>query len=382
MLKNLSASDDTRLLQRLLKQLKQGSDSFFYCDNAGTVARFLLALLAITPGTYFLSGDERLHQRPMRDLVDALLSMGFQLSPASEEVELPIQVTGTMPTRKMVSIRATKSSQFVSALMLMGLALPTGITVNLVGRITSRPYIEMTASVLRQAGVQVSLSPNGHIYAVESQPSAIAGKRVVTIENDWSAASYFYTMAALCPGVRIRLRSLSLDSCQGDRVVDELFSHLGVRSQQVRSPYRMAVRSLTLTAGTPPERQFTHNFIDCPDLMPTMAVACAVLGVDARLRGIKNLRMKESDRINALMSELRRMGCRVESSDDVMHLYPSELHPVDVVHTYGDHRIAMAFAPLLLRFPEMTFDHPEVVSKSFPDFWTQFQKVQSKVKPS
>ena len=374
-LKNLSSSDDTRLMQRLLRQLRQGTDTFYYCANAGTVARFLMALLSITPGTHLLSGDERLHQRPMRDLVAALRDLGLCVLVSSDEDELPIQIIGGLPQRKRVSVQASQSSQFASALMLLGLGMPSGITVNMVGRIASRPYVDMTAGVLRQAGAQVSLSPNGHTYMVGPRPQR-QGKTVVTIENDWSAASYFYTMAALCPGIRIRLRTLSLDSCQGDRVVNQLFAGLGVRSQQVRSPYRSAVRSLTLSAVAPPDKHFAYNFNDCPDLLPTLAVACAALGVDAHLRGIRNLRLKETDRVNAVAAELSRMGCRVEVNDDAMHLLPSELRPVEQVRTHGDHRMVMAFAPLQLRFPDLRFDHPEVVSKSFPDFWEQFQKVR------
>lgn len=375
-LRNLSLSDDTVLMRRLLRQLKGGGSSVFYCDNGGTVARFLLALLAISKGNFLLTGDARLRQRPIDDLVVSLRSMGFDITYAEQEGLLPVRVVGGEAQRKMVSIRASQSSQFVSALMLMGLALPSGISVTLVGRVASRPYIEMTAHVLRQAGVAVSISPNGHTYKVGSRQSEGGKQKTITIENDWTSASYFYAMAALAPGIRIRLRNLSLDSCQGDRCVADIFAALGVSTQTVRSPYRTASRSLVIVSSGKVESRLRYGFIDCPDLMPTVAVACAAMGIDAYLRGIRNLRLKESDRVSAIVEQLRQMGARIDLDDDVMHLFPSKLHPIDVVKTYGDHRIVMAFAPLLLLFPGMEIENPNLVSKSFPDFWTQFDQVR------
>ncbi|MBR1517488.1 MAG: 3-phosphoshikimate 1-carboxyvinyltransferase [Bacteroidales bacterium] len=374
-LKNQSISDDSALLRRLLQQLKNGTGSVFYCENAGTVARFLLALLCTQQGDYVLTGDERLFLRPIDDLVQALRSMGFSITYMERDGRLPVRIIGGAASRKMVSVHAEKSSQFASALMLMGLALPMGVSVSLVGRIASRPYIEMTVQVLRQAGVEVSTSTNGHSFIVAPCPPPTVQKRTITIENDWSAAAAFYAAAALLPGCRIRLRNLSLDSCQGDRVVADIFGHLGVTTQQVHSPYRRGVSSLRITSNGECERVVKHNFVDCPDLFPSVAVACAALGVEARLRGIRNLRLKESDRIEAVENELRRMGCNTEQTDDQFRIIPSTLQAVDTIHTYGDHRIAMAFAPLLLLFPDMIIEDPDVVSKSFPDFWQQFNPI-------
>ncbi|MBQ4377184.1 MAG: 3-phosphoshikimate 1-carboxyvinyltransferase [Bacteroidales bacterium] len=375
-LRNLSTSDDTVLLRRLLRQLRSGTSSVFYCDNAGTVARFLLAILAVSRGSFVLSGDDSLRQRPIADLVTALRSMGLKIEYTDDEERLPVQIDGCEPLRKMVSIRATQSSQFASALMLIGLSMPSGISVSLVGRIASRPYIDMTAHVIRQAGVEVSVSVNGHTYMVGSCGTTGAKQRTVVIENDWSSASYFYTMAALMPQLRIRLRNLSLDSCQGDKIVSAIFAQMGVATQSVRSPYRAATRSLVISSSGNCEKRLRQSFIDCPDLLPTVAVACAAKGIDAQLRGIRNLRLKESDRINAIVTELGRMGAKIDLSDDVMHIHPSTLHAVERISTYADHRIVMAFAPLLLIYPDMEIENPGLVSKSFPDFWNQFDQVR------
>ena len=374
-LKNLSASDDTKLMRSLLQQAQRGTSSVYYCNNAGTVARFMIAYLSLRQGVHIVTGDQRLCQRPIDDLVRALNSMGLNVTYTEQEGCLPVQIVGGEANRKMVSINASKSSQFASALMLMGLAMPTGITISLVGRIVSRPYIAMTAEVLRRAGVEVSLSPNGHTYMIGGCPPLMGQHGVVTIENDWSAASYFYAMSALLPGSRIRLRNLSLDSCQGDAVVSKIFEHLGVATQQVRSPYRKGSVSLRLTSNGKADKKLSYNFTDNPDLFPTVAVVCAAMGVDAQFRGIQNLRHKESDRIDAVCGELRRMGCRINVDESVMHLYPSQLVAVDEIHTHNDHRIAMAFAPLMLIFRDMKIGNVEVVNKSFPSFWEQFKAV-------
>ena len=210
----LSTSDDTRLMRRLLTQLEEGSSNLFYCDNAGSVARFLMPLLAITPGHFVLTGDARLQQRPMAPIIDALRQMGLRVECTGEEGFLPVHIQGGIPSKRTVSVDPLLSSQFVSALLLVAPRFPEGISLTMTQRPTSRPYIEMTCDALRQAGVEVRRSSNGRTYYVQPIPNkTVAG--TITIERDWSAASYFYTMALLRPNLRIRLLGLQLDSCQG-----------------------------------------------------------------------------------------------------------------------------------------------------------------------
>ncbi len=376
----LSTSGDTRLLRRLLAQLEEtaagerNESDLYYCDNAGSVARFMMPLLAITPGYHVLSGDERLRERPMAPIIDALRQMGLRVECTEKEGFLPVQIQGGVPVRRTVSVDPLLSSQFVSALLLVAPKLPEGISLTMTQRPTSRPYIEMTAEALRMAGVEVRRSSNGRTYYVQplqGKPKSTA----VTIERDWSSASYFYTMAMLRPGTRIRLLGLQLDSCQGDSAADGFFRQLGVASTEVRSPYRAAGRSITIQGGGETAKNIQFNCIDCPDLVPTFAVAAAAAGVRTILKGVGNIALKESDRMMAITTELRRMGGRVNSTGDELHILPAVLKPTEMVRTYGDHRMAMAFAPLKLRFPELKIENPAVVDKSFPEFWDEFEKV-------
>lgn len=370
----MSTSADTQLLRRLLTQLSTGQSDTYYCNNAGSVARFLMPLLAVTPGHHVLTGDARLCQRPMAPIIDALRQMGLRVECTGEEGFLPVHIQGGIPTRRTVSVDPLLSSQFVSALLLVAPSLPEGISLTMTQRPTSRPYIEMTADLLRQAGIETRRSSNGRTYYVtplQGRPPATA----VTIERDWSAASYFYTMALLRPNLRIRLLGLQFDSCQGDSAADSFFRQLGVVSTEVRSPYRASSRSITLQGGGECAKAVQFNCLDCPDLVPTFAVAAAAAGVRTILKGVSNISLKESDRMVAITDELRRMGGRVNSTDDEMHILPSPLSPVEPVRTYGDHRIAMAFAPLQLRFPDLVIEDPQVVDKSFPEFWDEFNKV-------
>lgn len=378
----LSTSGDTRLLRKLLTQIEEGGGSeVYYCNNAGSVARFLMPLLAITPGHHTLTGDDRLCQRPMAPLIEALRQMGLRVECTEKEGFLPLHIQGGIPTRRTVSVDPLLSSQFVSALLLIAPRMPEGISLTMTQRPTSRPYIEMTCDALRQAGIEVRRSSNGRTYYVqpiEHRPKAA----VVSVERDWSSASYFYTMALLRPDLRIRLLGLQLDSCQGDSATDAFFRFLGVRSTEVRSPYRSAARSITIQGPDSknyiPRAQF--NCLDCPDLVPTFAVAAAAAGVRTLLKGVSNIALKESDRMEAISTELQRMGGKVSCSADEMVILPSDLHPTEPVRTYNDHRIAMAFAPLRLRFPDLQIEHPEVVDKSFPEFWQQFDQVlQNKI---
>ena len=370
----LSTSGDTKLLRRLLTQLETHSSDVFYCENAGSVARFMMPLLAITSGSWLLTGDERLCQRPMAPLIDALRQMGLRVECTEKEGFLPVQIQGSVPTRRTVSVDPLLSSQFVSSLLLVAPRLPEGISLTMTQRPTSRPYIEMTTDALQQAGIEVRRSSNGRTYYVQpyiGKPKPAA----ITIERDWSSASYFYTMAMLRPELRIRLLGLQLDSCQGDSATDRFFCQLGVVSTEVRSPYRAAGRSITIQGGGERAKSVVFNCIDCPDLVPTFAVAAAASGQRAVLKGVSNIVLKESDRMVSITNELRRMGATVNATDDELHILPSVLKPKEMVRTYGDHRIAMAFAPLRLIYPDLKIEAPEVVGKSFPEFWEEFDKV-------
>lgn len=376
-LRNLSTADDTQRLQALLTQLKNGRSSHFYCHNAGTVARFMMALLALTPGEHTLSGDERLNERPMSPLIDCLRGLGCHIVCTGQEGFLPVTITGCTPDHKMAEIDPVTSSQFVSAMMLVGPLLPNGITLTLTGRASSRPYIEMTRTILNTAGIESSVSPNNRVYRVEPLPARLASKhKVIEIERDWTAASYIYAAAALVPGVRLRMQGLSLNTCQGDSVLAEIFTHFGVHTREVRSPYHPNSRSITIESDGAYDPVFEYNFLDYPDLVPAVAATCAALGIHANLKGAKNLRYKESDRLLALQTELKKMGGRMTFNNRLAVITPAELNPTEPVGDHGDHRIAMAFGILSLKYPNLTVENPDVVTKSFPKFWEQLKLIR------
>lgn len=382
-LRNLSPSDDTALLQTLLGQLKRGTTTSFMCGNAGAVARFMMAVLALTPGEWTLDGDERLRQRPMAPLIESLRSMGCPIQCLGNEGYLPVHLTGYMPKYKMTELDPSESSQYVSAMLLAGTLLPQGLTLTLTDRAASRPYIDMTLAVLENAGILTSVSANQRVYRVWPLTNTLRHKLAVDMERDWTSASYIYAAAALLPGLRMRMQGLSLStSCQGDRVTAEIFQHLGVITREVRSPYRKEVRSITVEGNGENESTLEYNFIDCPDLMPTVLVTCAALGVKARLKGVKNLRVKESDRIQALSEELGKMGCHITQTATEVRMSKTKLTPQGPVDVHGDHRIAMAFGVLTLRYPDLVIKNPECVSKSFPNFWEQLELIRQAAKPT
>lgn len=382
-LRNLSSSDDTALLQTLLGQLKRGTTTSFMCGNAGAVARFMMAVLALTPGEWTLDGDERLRQRPMAPLIESLRSMGCPIQCLGNEGYLPVHLTGYMPKYKMTELDPSESSQYVSAMLLAGTLLPQGLTLTLTDRAASRPYIDMTLAVLENAGIRTSVSANQRVYRVWPLTNTLRHKLAVDMERDWTSASYIYAAAALLPGLRMRMQGLSLStSCQGDRVTAEIFQHLGVITREVRSPYRKEVRSITVEGNGENESTLEYNFIDCPDLMPTVLVTCAALGVKARLKGVKNLRVKESDRIQALSEELGKMGCHITQTATEVRMSKTKLTPQGPVDVHGDHRIAMAFGVLTLRYPNLVIKNPECVSKSFPNFWEQLELIRQAAKPT
>lgn len=371
----LSQSADTRALMRILNQLRAGKETTFDCGDGATVARLLMAVLATHPGNCVLTGSERLCQRPMAPLIQSLIDLGGpQITCLRHPGCLPVRIEGAIPEKKLAVIDPSLSGQFVSALLIAGAAMPRGLHVRMVGKAPSRPYIEMTCKVLQQAGASNDYAPTHNTIRVEPFKHQYF-PHAITVERDWSAAAFFYMAALFLPHRRLRLLNLSLDSLQGDRVVADLFGLLGVKTKEVRSPFKNS-RSVTIEGCEVPQRRFKYDFTNAPDLVPALAVACAAMGVDAYFSGIRNLRVKESDRVMALTVELQKMQCQVECGLDKMHIIPSPLHPILPVKTYGDHRIAMAFGMLKLLFPEIVIENPNVVEKSFPDFWKQLSLIK------
>ncbi len=370
-IKNISTSNDTQQLGRLLHQLKASRRHNFDCRDAATVARFMLALLSITPGSHTLTGSEQLCKRPMGQLIDALRKAGCTIVCTGEEGFLPLKIEGAIPTSQRIVVDCSISSQFASALLLASATMPQGGMVELVGAPASEPYIEMTLRVMEQAKVQWCLKGNPPTYHVEH---SIPQCDVVSIEKDWSSASYFFEAVSLLPNVPVRLPGLARESLQGDKALRDIYAKLGLTVNQ-------GEQSVELKREKNMATSFEWDFVDNPDLVPAVAVTCAALGISARLNGVGNLRYKESNRLESISAGLKQLGRQVVVDDDTMVIPAGEpftresLSGVDVINVFDDHRIAMAFGVLRVINSDLKVDNPDVVAKSFPDFWKMLDRL-------
>ncbi|WP_454802100.1 3-phosphoshikimate 1-carboxyvinyltransferase [Mucilaginibacter phyllosphaerae] len=333
---------------------------------AGTAMRFLTAYYAIGDQEVILTGSERMKQRPIGILVDALRSLGAHISYEENEGYPPIKLKGSFEqqTRK-INIKGNISSQYITALLLIAARLPLGLELHIDGDLTSRPYVEMTLAMLKQAGIQHSWQDN--VIAIEKQDYA---ETSLWVEPDWSAASYWYAIAALSDDAELFLPGLTSYSLQGDSVITELMANFGITSQ-------FKDGGVDLTKEPKAIQRKIFDLKECPDLAQTVIVVCAALGHEASFTGLETLKIKETDRILALQTELAKMGVKLIEKGQVYKLDCSEKQIPErmFVNTYDDHRMAMAFAPLAIIIPELEIEDADVVEKSYPAFWTDLQKV-------
>ncbi|HLT80323.1 MAG TPA: 3-phosphoshikimate 1-carboxyvinyltransferase [Cyclobacteriaceae bacterium] len=352
-LHHLSEANDTRLMRELI-----GSKSpLIDVQDAGTTMRFLTAYFAVTGTRKTLTGTPRMQERPIGILVDALRTLGAVIHYRNREGYPPIETAGFEGQKvDRLSIRGDVSSQFISAILMVAPSLPKGLTLELTGKVGSRPYIEMTVALMAKFGVKVDVSDN--IIRVAPQPYH---PTELTVESDWSGAGYWFAFAALAKDADIRLPRLYENSWQGDHVVRELMEALGVRSVPEGDMLRLVPRESVST--------FNWDFTHSPDLAQTVAVVCAAKGIEATFSGLESLRIKETDRIFALQQELRKIGADLEEQGGRWLLRPAAQLPDSATfETYEDHRMAMAFSPLATRM-NVTIIDPLVVRKSYPGFW-------------
>ena len=391
--RNLSDCDDTIVMTRAL----DGNPGHIDILAAGTAMRFLTAYLSVTPGTRIITGTQRMQQRPIRILVDALRELGARIEYVGNEGFPPLRITGTELTGSEISLAGNVSSQYISALLMIGTVLPKGLRLHLTGDIISRPYINLTLQLMRDFGAQadwvsedcITVSPGGYTDTP------------FTVESDWSAASYWYQMMAI-EGIKnekikggdrssakesedstkeeahtaeIELLGLFAHSYQGDSRGAEVFTRLGVHTEYTD-------RGVKLTRKGTPATRLDEDMVDIPDLAQTFVVTCCLMDIPFRFTGLQSLKIKETDRITALITELRKLGYVVRSEQDSILLWDGERCPADadpVIATYEDHRMAMAFAPACLVLPQIQIDEPQVVTKSYPAYWEDLQKAGFKV---
>lgn len=375
-LHNLSDCDDTQAVIRALATASpqpHGAAATIDIGAAGTAMRFLTAYYATREGEeHLLTGTERMKHRPIRLLVDALRQLGADITYAGEEGFPPLRIRGRRLRGGAVSIDAGVSSQYISALLMLGPTLAEGLQLQLVGDIASRPYILMTLRLMEQFGARCDFE--GHTIRIA--PGGYHRAADFTIEPDWSAASYWYELVALSPDpdAHVLLAGLAAESLQGDSVCADYFRHFGVET--IFTPQGARLRKKAPATNRPSAVHL--DFTACPDLAQTFVVTAALQGVPFRFSGLKSLRIKETDRIAALIAELAKMGLRIcESAPGELSYAGAASVPADSpsvagtvsISTYEDHRMAMAFAPAAYRFPGLKIEHPEVVSKSYPSFW-------------
>jgi len=360
---NLSKSDDSKVTLEGLKTKKNIID----INHAGTAMRFLTAYFAIQPHREIvLTGSNRMQERPIKLLVEALNSLGADITYEKEPGFPPLIIRGKEISINRVSLPANISSQYISALMLVAPALKNGLKIDLIGETTSFPYIKMTQSIMDQLGFETAF--DGNQISIKSASSININHW--KIESDWSSASYFYSIVALADRSEISLKSFFEESKQGDAALTEIYEKFGVKTTHSNGKIILS----KITDFNPPNF-ITLNLKNTPDLAQTIAVTCLGLNIDCKLSGLHTLKIKETNRLTALKTEIEKLGGNVKITDRSLELLNSgKINENILIDTYNDHRMAMAFAPLGLRVP-ININNPKVVSKSYPDFWDDLQKI-------
>ncbi|ANQ50742.2 3-phosphoshikimate 1-carboxyvinyltransferase [Flammeovirga sp. MY04] len=352
-LSNISMARDTQTMMRLL----DSGDHTLDVLDAGTTMRFLTAYTAANNRPSLMTGTARMQERPIGILVDALRTLGAEIEYQKNDGYPPHEIKSFNQVSEKVSIRGDVSSQYISALLLVAPTLPKGLELTLEGTVASKPYIMMTLSLMERFGVKYTWEEN--IIKVTHQDYQ-SGE--YTIESDWSGASYWYSIAALSEECDIKIMHLREDSLQGDKAIVEMMEQLGVKSTFEADGVRLSKMEKA--------EKFYFDFTHCPDLAQTIVSLVAAMGMEGRMIGLQSLRIKETDRIAALQNEIRKLGLEIEVIGDEEIRVPKGGIKIEgqSIHTYEDHRMAMAFAPLSM-LGELNIDEPEVVAKSYPSYW-------------
>ena len=356
-IENLSNSDDTIVLKNYL----ESNSNLIDVHHAGTAMRFLTAYLAIQNNNSFqITGSKRMQNRPIKILVDALNILGADINYLDKIGYPPLKINGKMLLGGEISLSSDVSSQYISALMLIASSLKNGLVISLEGSVTSRPYIEMTSSILNRVGIKSSFKEN----KISIQSVKLLEKSIQKVESDWSSLSYFYSIVALSKYSELNIGSYNINSIQGDKKLVEIYQNFGVQTSFLND-----IITIKKTESKDLNKSLKLDLSDTPDIAQTIAVTCFGLGLSCDLHGLHTLKIKETDRLEALKVELTKMGAIVSITKDSFHLTKSsEIKSNITIETYNDHRMAMAFTPLAICKP-IIINNPDVVSKSFPDFW-------------
>jgi 3-phosphoshikimate 1-carboxyvinyltransferase len=368
-LENISKSDDSDVMFKALQQATSNKQQPAIIDvhHAGTAMRFLTAFFTIQEGEeVVLTGSSRMKERPIKILVEALKQLGAQINYEENEGFPPIKIKGKKLTQSQISLPANVSSQYISALLLIAPKLKNGLELTLEGEVTSIPYIKMTLTLLNQVGVKTSFQEN----TITVCHAELVSASKLTIESDWSSASYWYSIVALSQiGTQITLTSYKQNSLQGDSVLAEIYKDFGIET--IFQENAIIIHKAENSQQSTVNRQLNNS----PDIAQTIAVTCFGLGISCHLTGLHTLKIKETDRLEALKTELSKLGAIVSVTNDSLTIEKSNnLNSNISIATYQDHRMAMAFAPLALKAP-IIIENAEVVSKSYPTFWEDLKSI-------
>ena len=365
---NLSNSDDTVSLLKGIEQV----DGIVDVHHAGTAMRFLTAYFASKKGVdIIITGSKRMQERPIRILVDALNDLGADIHYLKNKGFPPLKIIGTDLNGSSVTLDAAISSQYISALMLIAPSLKNGLIINLAGEITSVPYIKMTLNLMRKVGFSGSFNTN----RIQIKATNTIDSSRLNVESDWSSASYYYSIIALSRNLELTLNNFSKNSMQGDSKIISIFEKLGVETIFNKNDNSILLRHIKVEIID----CLSLNLNDTPDIAQTLAITCFGLGIHCKLEGLKTLKIKETDRLLALKTELEKLGANVTITEQSIEVFRSRKIIKNItIETYQDHRMAMAFAPLVFKVPINILD-PNVVTKSYTTFWEDLLKIGIKV---
>ena len=365
-IQNKSNSDDSSVMQAALKS----TSDFIDINHAGTAMRFLTSYFSQLEGReVILTGSERMQQRPIKILVDALRSLGASIEYEKKQGYPPLRIKGKKLVGGKISLPANISSQYISSLIMLGPILKAGIELNLEGTITSMPYINMTLDLLKRLGIKTEFK--GHRILVKNISKS--KNTIQVVESDWSSASYFFSIAALSDKAKIYLSNYKSNSLQGDSILRIIYKQLGVNS------YFKGNNLILEKENISSPKRIKWDLSNAPDIAQTIAVSCYGLGVACDLEGLHTLKIKETDRLVALDTELSKLGAKISVTNKSLHLASDQDFQKGItISTYNDHRMAMAFAPLALKIP-LSVKKAEVVSKSYPSFWEDLNSLNFKI---
>lgn len=365
-IKNLSDCEDTQVI---IDAFNSNSNQFDI-KAAGTAMRFLTAFLAGMDGNWIIGGSKRMHERPIHPLVETLIALGADIEYIEKDGYPPLNIKGKKLKGGEVYLSGNISSQFISALLMVGPIMENGLIMHIENEIVSKPYIQLTIGLMAKYGVKVNWE--GNTISVKQQKYKPVE---ITVESDWSAASYWYEIASLIPGSEITLKGLTKESLQGDSNVVNLFTDMGVTTEFESDG--IIIRSIKKRT-----KKFFHNFVNEPDLVQTFAAACCFKNTHFLFSGIQSLKIKETDRVQAMINEFKKLGYVLKENEIGMLEWDGErCEPVvnPSIDTYDDHRMAMSFTPGAITLGSININDPHVVSKSYPQFWNDLKHAGFKI---